>query len=397
MLVGRPYPPDQAVFEDRDLLRLQLFHQQTELNYFHLLHRGVRFRHYVGVLQFGDLTIEILPKADRTSSDPLRWQSFLIRMLRRVYDLPLNSPDRASVRPTHHPVLELFFESFLHETEILIRQGLVRQYVRREQTTGALNGRLLIHRQVREHVVHKERFAVERATYQKKHTINQILYSTIRRISQFAAHPILRERASQMGLSFEDWVDRKWLASDFDRLRFNRRTERYRRAIELARYILLSIHPDVRSGGTPMLALLFDMNVLWEKYVVGELRRQLPHGWKVREQSPRKFWESDSSSAWLKPDILITSPEGRTVVWDTKWKIPKDDKPSEEDLRQIYAYLAYFKAEEGWLVYPSAGETVQKGGGFQLPGVEKEAGMVMLSCEGEMILLPAVLDRPRFA
>lgn len=391
LMAGRRYPPSDVLFEESDLVRLQQFHQGEKRDYFFLLYRGIRFRQYVGVIQAGDLMIEILPKADRSSDDRSRWQSFLFRMLRRVYDLPLHNPDLASVRSVRHPIMDLFFESFLHETEVLIRQGLVRKYNRRIETSGALSGRLHVHRQVRENIVHQERFVMERSVFEREHPINQILYSTTRVISQLAVHPLIKEKANQTGLFFDGWSDRRWLEADFERIRLDRRTERYRRALELAKYILLNIHPDVRSGGSPMLALLFDMNILWEKYVVSELRRQLPSGWRVREQSSRKFWQGDASAAWLKPDILITSPEGRRIVWDTKWKIPKDDKPSEEDLRQIYAYLAYFDAEEGWLVYPSAGQTVRKGGGFQLPGVEKNAGMVMLSCEEEMIGLSGVL------
>ena len=52
-----------VTFELRDLEALQRIHGDQDV-YFDLIHHGVRFKNYVGVLHLSRLTIEILPKAD---------------------------------------------------------------------------------------------------------------------------------------------------------------------------------------------------------------------------------------------------------------------------------------------------------------------------------------------
>ena len=53
----------------------------------------------------------------------------------------------------------------------------------------------------------------------------------------------------------------------FQRLVYSRKTERYRQAIELARIILLNYHPDLKGGSYNILAIMLDMNHLWESYI----------------------------------------------------------------------------------------------------------------------------------
>ena len=56
-------------FDTNDWEALVRFNEAHGGRYFAVLHRGVRFAQYVGVVQIGALTVEILPKADRTPPD----------------------------------------------------------------------------------------------------------------------------------------------------------------------------------------------------------------------------------------------------------------------------------------------------------------------------------------
>ena len=67
------------------LKTLQSYYGDRGVPYFSLTNNGVRFNEYVGVLQVGNLLIEVLPKADKntvTDTERNKWRNTLIVMLR---------------------------------------------------------------------------------------------------------------------------------------------------------------------------------------------------------------------------------------------------------------------------------------------------------------------------
>jgi 5-methylcytosine-specific restriction enzyme subunit McrC len=147
----------------------------------------------------------------------------------------------------------------------------------------------------------------------------------------------------------------------FQRLPWSRKTEGYRTAIDIARLLLLNYHPDIRGGQDEVIALMFDMNQLWERYVLKILRHAAPEGWTVEGQSKAVFWQADGMpNAGLKPDILLHGP-GRSIVLDTKWKVLDGNRPNDADLRQLFAYQHRWACAEGYLVYPHSALSLQRG------------------------------------
>ena len=58
------------------------FNELHQNKYFTVIDKGILFKNYVGVVQIGGLTIEILPKADKKAdADKKLWQSVLLNML----------------------------------------------------------------------------------------------------------------------------------------------------------------------------------------------------------------------------------------------------------------------------------------------------------------------------
>jgi 5-methylcytosine-specific restriction enzyme subunit McrC len=80
-------------------------------------------------------------------------------------------------------------------------------------------------------------------------------------------------------------------AATFSNLSWNRKTEPYRKVMKIAEMLLLNFHPDVARGQHNVLALMFDMNLLWEKFVFACLRKNLINC-SVMAQNTRLFWQS---------------------------------------------------------------------------------------------------------
>jgi 5-methylcytosine-specific restriction enzyme subunit McrC len=138
-----------------------------------------------------------------------------------------------------------------------------------------------------------------------------------------------------------------------DSLQIDRKTSAYERALELAKLIILNYSPDINQGKQQMISILFDMNILWEEYVLQILRiyaNQNPaEQWFVRGQEPKPFYASYRS---IRPDIVLRKGTIETFVIDTKWKRPNNNSASIEDLRQMYTYGRFWKTNKLVLLYP---------------------------------------------
>jgi len=361
-------PPKISVFE-YDKLRIgdspfftKPVHQalenlffSSELKYFHMIPCGVQFRKYVGVIQVNGVQIEILPKLDRYDSDKSKWRDILIGMLHEVGFFRVSAPSFSSLTLRSNSILELYFELFIAEVEYLVRTGLIKQYRRQSQNQTSLKGSLDFPRHLTKNLVHQERFFTNSSIYDQDHLWHQILSQTIDLIRLLSQNSHIHSRIGALKLSFPDISPQKISERSFDSLVYNRKTESYRTAMEIARLLLCNYHPDLKSGRNNVLALMFDMNILWESFIYHSLRKQFIRegsGWVVIAQRSTAFWSSRACRTSLRPDILIETGKGCKFILDTKWKHPVDNKPSSTDLQQLFAYSRFFDTNNTALVYP---------------------------------------------
>jgi len=333
---------------------LQSFYGDKGTPYYSLIHNGVKFSDYVGVLQIRNVTIEVLPKIDKMDTDESKWQGVLISMLKQASILKVKSSSSTNLKLKSNSILELYFELFINECEYLLHRGLIKQYRKAEGNLHALKGSLIFSKHLVHNLAHQESFYTRHTTYDYLNTYNKILYKTLYILRSVNTSSSLQSRINRLILIFPELLPLEVNENTFQRLYYNRKTESYKSAIDIARLILLNYHPDIVRGQNHVLALMFSMNRLWEVWVLRILRRELhPKGFVVESQISEKFWDSKyHNSKYLKPDLIITGPKGERTIIDTKWKAPAYGQPSDNDLRQIFAYLIQFKSAQGILLYP---------------------------------------------
>jgi 5-methylcytosine-specific restriction enzyme subunit McrC len=342
--------------------RLVQYNERHGNRFFDVGHNRIHFRNYVGVIQVGNLTIEILPKADKTSESPAqkqKWQHALIEMLRQSGFIRLASVSDARLRLRSSSLLDIYFESFLAEVEDLVHHGLVRKYRQTRGNLPALKGRILFQQHLSRNLVHRERFFTEHEFYDRNNRFNQILRVALDVLARVSANPHLAALARSLSIAFEDVDDIIVTERTFTRLPHTRNTERYRRALQLGRLIILNYSPDVQSGREDVLAILFDMNCLFERFVYAQLKqaeaRQPCHSITFKAQVSRRFWMADRIRKSVRPDIIAqigTSSKRERIILDTKWKIPGDGRPSDSDLHQMHSYNVQFGARRSLILYP---------------------------------------------
>lgn len=341
------------LFDEAKLKALQKFYGEKGVPYFSLVHNGVRFNEHVGVLQVGTTIFEILPKADKDNADnsEANWRNVLIGMLLKVGVFEVHAPTQSALNLKPKSILDLYFQLFISELERLIHIGLIKKYRKIESNTTALKGSLKFSQHIMQNLVHQERFFVSHTVYDTNHQLHYILYKTLNLIKLLNTSNQLSGRINQLLLHFPEMPDIKVTEKDFEQIIFNRKTLHYKNATAISRILLLQYHPDLSKSKNDVLALMFNMNVLWEKFIYITLRKA---GFKsIADQSPKSFWSPDKGvGVGMRPDIVINKNLPDCIVLDTKWKNLNSSAPTVDDLRQMFVYHEYFQARKVGLLYP---------------------------------------------
>lgn len=350
---------NNVTFTDSHFNALAAYHTTTHGKYYDLGHKRIRFKEFVGVIQVGQLVIEVLPKADRNNAVEApkeEWRKRLIAMLRAVGLFDVHAPSSTSLRIKSNSILDLYFDLYIRELEYLLHNGLAKKYRKTEGNCTSIKGSIVFNKHIQLNLVHQERVYVRHTTYDSFHQLHFILYKALRLLNKINSKAELQSRIGALLLHFPEMPDIKVTESTFQKLAFNRKTTHYQKAIEMARLLLLNYHPDIAKGSNHVLALMFDMNMLWEQFVLTSLRKEfrtqnLPA--QVRGQISKPFWKpNDGNRISIRPDIVIQTESHEFIVLDTKWK-NLDSKPlSTGDLRQMHVYHKYFLAKKVAIVYP---------------------------------------------
>ncbi len=381
----------EVKFDRSKLNALQEYYGIRGVPYFSLIHNGIKFNEYVGVIQVGGLIIEVLPKADESykgADEKDHWRDILINMIRSVGAFDIHAPSSSSLKLKSNSLLYLYFELFINEVEYLIRNGLLKQYRKKEGNVNALKGNLLFSDHIQLNLTHQERFFVRHTIYDVEHILHIIIYKTIQLLYQINTHIKLHSRIGSLLLDFPVMPDIRVSESTFNKIRYNRKSMVYQKAIEIARLLLLNYHPDIKKGRNHVLALMFDMNKLWEQFVYVSLRQKKEAATTIIAQTSKYFWKpQEGKRSIIKPDIVLNKGKVDCVVLDTKWKILNGYNPSPEDLRQMYVYHEYYRAKKVALIYPGS-ENQLSGGTFLDPitgdKLDKECSIITLSVESNI-------------
>lgn len=306
----------------------------------------IQARNYVGVLQTkSGLTIEILPKiADKNDAE--RSKTVFIKMLRTLKNFPFKSSNLASLKTQNLPLLEIFISMFLCELEALVKKGIKSDYVALEENLNFLKGKLNINEQIKRNSIHKERFYVGYSEFLSDIKINRIIKTTLKFLYKKSNSSINQQKIRELLFIFDEVLECEDYKNFFAKLVMNRQVKHYEQTLLWCKIFLLGNSFTPHKGDDLALALLFDMNALFENYVGNFIKKSFPstilqHSGKHLVEEPKSFK--------LRPDIFL---KGKFIA-DTKWKIVSSrDDISQADLYQLYAYGKKHECSKLYLIYP---------------------------------------------
>lgn len=312
---------------------------------------GVRAGQVVGVLATPGATLEILPKID---GDDGAVRAALVRMLAVARDLRVADGEMTALRTQRHDLLELLIRLFAARLLAAVRRGLPRRYCTRTEDLRLLRGRLDLTRQLTRLAVRSDVLACRFDELSVDTPLNRVLKAAVSKLTGVTRSSGTARRLAELVARLEFVNDTRTPLRE--PVRLDRSNTAYHDLYRLARMFLAGDWQSTASGRASGFALVFAMNDLFEAFV-GRSVRRAASPWQIHLQHARHcaIEAPDGPLFRLKPDIVVETPDGPTVL-DTKWKrLDPADKTLSIDSADIYQMQAYahaYGAARLILVYP---------------------------------------------
>ena len=372
---------DSGIFRKNHFDAMVKFNELHQNKYFTIIHKGIRFGSYVGVIQIGGLTIEILPKADNNeNADKNLWQNVLLNMLKVCKHIQVESISETQLKKRYQSILDVYFELYLNEVERLVKKGLIKKYRKNQSNQKSLKGKLLFAQNIQQNLVHKEHFYCKHQVYDKNHLLHQILFKGLLVLKTFV-NDSFKDKLNRLLFEFQDFENINIQKKHFNKIIIDRKNHDYQKAIDIAKIIILNYSPSLNYGSDNLLTLLFDMNTLWEEYIFRILQKHKTDEIEVSFQNSDKFWENKR----IRPDIVLKIKD-ETFVIDTKWKIIEANNPSDDDLKQMFVYNLHWKAEKTLLLYPKTNQIDSNFGTFHFDNLGKKCKLGFVDITNELTI-----------
>ncbi|PAF54483.1 hypothetical protein BKH42_00815 [Helicobacter sp. 13S00482-2] len=320
--------------------------------------KALKARNYVGLIQTkSGFCLEILPKINDKDSLAKQGEStktLLVEMLKTLRNFPAKASNFSNLNTSKTPLLEIFIQMFLNELIILIKKGIKSNYQSMQKNRFYLKGKLLFSQHIKHNLTHQERFYTSSDEYSPNIPQNRLIKSTLELFSKISLGAKTQSLLRECYFVFNDIPTSENIDKDFNSCHNDRSLKYYKIVLLWCKVFLRKQNFAPYGGNTVAIALLFDMNYLFESYVAHHLKSHR-QDWDISAQDRGKYLLQNDFCA-LRPDIVATK-DNETIILDTKWKKIESQKDiAVSDIYQMWAYVSKYKSEKTILLYPKIGD-----------------------------------------
>lgn len=312
---------------------------------------GIKTGSYVGVIKYSDFQLNIIPKIiGDTNSVCLENLAFMLSYTRQ---LTIHTTGAAQLTNCQNPFLEVLIA---HYADVLLK-ALSRQvphrYEPREENLATIKGKILFAQNIRHNFGNLAQTYCQFDEFTPDHLLNQTLKFVSHALQKLTSVSQTRQKLLKINAVYEDVTLRPVAYAETQKIILNRNHTMFKEPLELAQMFLQHSTISLHNHTFTNLAILFDMNKLFEEFVATALEQAFPG--QVKIQNKLKIIEDidgiPGTSYTIRPDILF----GKDTIIDTKYKrlsLP-EDKPSEADIYQMLAYSKFYGVKNIILCYPT--------------------------------------------
>lgn len=312
---------------------------------------GITTCAHVGIIRFADFQLNILPKIIG-EEDSLCLENLMF-MLRYTRKLEIHSMDSAEISQTKQPFLEVLIAHYANILLNALQRHIPHQYETQGDNLPTVKGRILF---AKNHLVNAANLARTYCQFDEftpDNLLNQTLKFVSHALQKLTSVSQTRQKLLKINAVYEDVTLRPVAYAETQKIILNRNHTMFKEPLELAQMFLQHSTISLHNHTFTNLAILFDMNKLFEEFVATALEQAFPG--QVKIQNKLKIIEDidgiPGTSYTIRPDILF----GKDTIIDTKYKrlsLP-EDKPSEADIYQMLAYSKFYGVKNIILCYPT--------------------------------------------
>jgi len=291
----------------------------------------IRTQQYCGILNIYNKDYFILPKISKQDENNL---DIFIYMLMYCNDIKLENEQLASCQNHKHSFIEVFIQMFAQNLFKELKKGIYKEYITQEDNLTILRGKYLINENLK-YNFSKTKIYCEYDEFSMNNSLNQFFLYAIKILAKSVKD---KKLLKQCELIFDEVEDKNFDINSLN-IHFNRLNQRFKDSFEFA-LLLLNKYIPLFSLDKKSFAFLFDMNILFEKFI-GKMSKEIEPNTKL--QSCDTF-----EDLILKPDIIVND-----LIIDTKYKkLSSEHKIKRDDKFQMYVYANNYKIKNTMLLYP---------------------------------------------
>lgn len=330
-----------------------------------IIHRdySLASNQYVGLIQNGDFRLTLLPKifqgleggnveiTDRASRN-------LMYLMSYADDLKVPEA-KGSFAVNKMDFIEMFIFLFAQQTLQTFKHDFYHCYERVEENLGFVKGKIIF----QEHLKHNlykgrnDKIFCRYTVFQENNIFNQIIKFVTRSLIKNTKNNDNKNLLRQILHLLVDVDDRVCIYSDTEKVVFNRTQNEFESILNYCRLFLSGNLIKFTNKDFDIFCFLLDMNVLFEKFVAGFIKKHFPTCAVEIQKSDKYVAENESGEKVfrMQHDIYLTSGN-RNLIIDTKYKDTDfEDKKgniSQTDIYQMATYAIRRGCNELILIYP---------------------------------------------
>jgi 5-methylcytosine-specific restriction enzyme subunit McrC len=334
--------------------------------------RELQAAQHVGVVRLGNRAIQILPKIHRPGDAPKEERTKeathnLLHLLAYAGQLPVREHETASLLRHNDDWFEILTRLFASHLLEEWQRGAYRNYQAVEAESPMLRGKWRINDQLRR-PDRKHIFSVAYDEFTADNPLNRLFRFVVERLWHLTSNGANRQMLGDL----RQWMDevtlkRVMTLAEANIYMLTRLNQRFSALLNLALLFLEGGALQLKAGDVRTFAFTFDMNKLFESFVVNFIRRRreeiLPLRLRACELLPQSNTAtrylartSDRQVFLLKPDLVFRLSDEFPLLLDAKYKRLDAGNAklgiSEADFYQMHAYARRYECQRVILIYP---------------------------------------------